>query len=341
MRLNGRRKASTALCLAAAFIITSCASTDNSPAGAGSEGGGSASNYPAKPITLIVPFGAGGTTDTSARKIAKQAEEFLPQPIRVVNKTGGGGTIGYAQVAAAKPDGYTLGIDGEAPVLVRPKIDDLPYDKSDLRPVINLMTWQYAFAVQADAPWGSMQELLKKSKDNPKSIKVGVSGGIGQVPSINLALFSDETNVQWTMVPMPDGDPQGIAALLGGQVDAFIGTVGNIHQYVESGDFRVLMVFGYERHRFFPDAPVPSDIGYDMTPIPSYDFVFVPSETPDKIVQVLYDAFRKAAKQDDFKNWVRNNGYTFALMGPDKMQQRLDTDAKALAQAMQLLKDYQ
>ena len=134
-------------------------------------------SYPTRPINFIVPFSPGGSTDLAVRLIAKEAERYLGQPIAVINKPGGGGSVGVATVAVAKPDGYTIGQSpGGAPLFIMPFLEKLPYDPvKDIRYVMQFIELNFGILVKGDAPFKSLKDLLEYGRHNPGKMTYGTN----------------------------------------------------------------------------------------------------------------------------------------------------------------------
>jgi tripartite-type tricarboxylate transporter receptor subunit TctC len=178
-----------------------------------------AQNFPTKPVTLIVPFPAGGSTDLAMRAFAEAAQKHLGQPLVVENRAGATGTLGPAQVAAtAKPDGYTI---TQIPISVfrLPFITRTTFDPAkDFTYTAGLTGYTFGVAVKSDSPWKTFQEFLADAKANPGKIKYGTPGS-GSSPHIGMEQIAKHHGIKWTHVPFK-GTAETNAALLGGHVHA-------------------------------------------------------------------------------------------------------------------------
>lgn len=281
--------------------------------------------YPEKPVSLIVPFGAGGLPDQVARNLAEAAKPHFPKAILVVNRPGGAGTVGGAEVVQAKPDGYTIGITTKGPMLVQPQISNLPYKgPADFLPVIKLVNPPLVWAVRAEAPWSTMKEVLEYAKTNPGKIRVAHPGA-GSLQHLTLETLKEKAGVDMTPVPFGGGGGEMTAAVLGGHVEATVIPPVVILGLVQAGKMRVLATFEEKRNPLFPDVPTVRELGYDVTggnPL----FVFAPNGTPDHVVQAIHDAFKKAIESESFTKFAQSKSLVIDYKGPTELKQELEGD---------------
>ncbi len=291
--------------------------------------------YPEKPVTMVVPFPAGGTVDLVARALVEAAKPYFPQPIAIVNRPGGAGTIGAAELAQARPDGYTIGLIPVGPVAVQPHRGELPYrGPDDLRPVIKVVRLPVVFAVRADAPWKTMTELLEYARANPGRVRVG-HGGVGTINHIDLELLKLQAGVDMTHVPF-SGAPESNSALLGGHIEAVVPHPDQVVEHVRAGRMRVLAVFEPQRNRLFPEAPTFRELGYYITLAPYY-FVATPKNVSDDILNFLHDAFKKATETDSFRRFVDDNSLVLDYAGPEELARQLRLDYEFYAEIVKKL----
>jgi tripartite-type tricarboxylate transporter receptor subunit TctC len=257
--------------------------------------------YPQRPISLIVPFSAGGTVDLAFRLVAKEAEKHLGQPIVVVNKAGGGGTVGVAAVATAKPDGYTIGQAPGQTVCVMPFLEKLPYNPvKDLRFIVQFAEANFAVVVKSDSPFASLKDLIAYAQQNPKKLTYGTNAPTG-IANLVIEQIARREKVQMTHIPFK-GSPEAQTALLGGHI---LFTAGEFnHSLVESGQVRVLALFAEKPRVEYPQIPTLRDLGYDI-PCPVFHTVCGPKGIPDGIVGRLEDGFTRAIKEPAFVKGAR------------------------------------
>jgi tripartite-type tricarboxylate transporter receptor subunit TctC len=253
--------------------------------------------YPDKPITMIIPWSAGGSTDQTARVLAKAAEKYLGQPIVVVNRPGASTTIGMAQLAKAAPDGYTIGTLSSTAYLVALQGRQLPFD-----PIEGFTYISYygdnliGVAVLENAPWKNLSDLVEAGKKNPGKIKFG-TGGVGTTQHLTTEALQSASGAKFVHVPY-NGSAKSIPALLGGHVD-FITEVSVWAPFVESKQVRVLAVATPKRSKAFPNVPTISEL--DFNSLRSVQAIIGPAGMPEPIRGKLEGAFRKALSDKAFQ----------------------------------------
>ena len=259
--------------------------------------------YPSRPITFINAIPAGGPTDLAHRLIAKEVEKYLGQPVVVVNKPGGGTTIGMAAIATAKPDGYTIGHSSVSGLLLIPHLEKLPYHpKKDFRQILQYGAYNMAVIVKGDSPFKNFKELIAYARQNPKKLTYGTLAN--SIHFFTLEQIAKKEQVQFTYIPFK-GSPEVQTALLGGHI-IFGGGEFN-YSLVEAGEIRLLLLIREERSEEYPEVPSLKDLGYDDIPAPWYHGICGPKGIPDGIVKKLEDAFTKAMKEPNFIKEMKEN----------------------------------
>lgn len=250
-----------------------------------------AQNFPTKPVTLVVPWPAGGATDRHIRVLADAASKHLGQPIVVDNKPGGSGTLGPATVAGtAKPDGYTI-VQMPITVFRLPYMQKISFDpKQDFSFIINLTGYTFGTAVMATSPWTSWKEFLAYAKANPGKIRYG-SPGTGTTLHITMEQIAKQQGIQWTQVPFK-GEAEATAALLGDHVEA-VALGSGLGPLVDAGKVRMLVVWTEQRSPRFPNSPTLVEEGHKIISASPYGLAG-PKGMDPKIMQILHDAFHKA-----------------------------------------------
>ncbi len=247
--------------------------------------------YPAKPITLIVPWPAGGSTDRHHRTLAEIAGKILGQNILVENRPGAGGTLGPGQMAlTAKPDGYTI---AQFPLgmLRYPHMQKVAWDPiNDFTFIIGLSGYTFGFVVRADSPYKTFNDYIDAARKSPGSINYG-STGIGTSPHLLIEELADAAKVQLNHVPFK-GNADQMQALLGGHVMAASDATG-WDKFVDGGQMRLLVTFGEARTARWPNVPTAKDLGYNVVSQSPYGLVG-PKGMDPAVVRTLHDAFKKA-----------------------------------------------
>jgi tripartite-type tricarboxylate transporter receptor subunit TctC len=245
--------------------------------------------FPAKPVTLLITFPAGGPTDVAGRALAEATSKYLGQPVVVENRPGATGTLGAAALVNAKPDGYTVSMT-PITVLRLPHMENVSYDAmKDIRYLMGVSGYVFAVIVRSDAAWKSMAELVAAAKANPGKISYG-SHGIGGSVHLAMEELSAAQNVKLNHIPFK-GSADMLTAMLGGHLDVAVDSTGAV-PHVAAGKARVLAVFTDKRVPVWPDVPTMTELGYGIVSTSPYG-IGVPAATPPAIVKILHDAFKK------------------------------------------------
>ncbi|MBX3521787.1 MAG: tripartite tricarboxylate transporter substrate binding protein [Xanthobacteraceae bacterium] len=253
--------------------------------------------YPNKPITLIVPWAPGGSTDQTARVLAKAAENYLGQPIIVVNRPGASTTIGMAELAKAAPDGYTIGTLSSTGYLVKLQGRQLSFD-----PIEDFSYISYygdnliGIAVLTDSPYKTLKELVAFGKANPGKLKYGTAG-VGTTQHLTIEALQRDSGAKFVHVPQ-QGSAASAPALLGGHVD-FIMETSVWAPFIESKQMRLLAVSATKRSDVYPDVPTFTELGFKS--LRSVQAIIAPKGLPEDIRAKLESAFRKALNDKAFQ----------------------------------------
>lgn len=250
-----------------------------------------ADEYPSRPITMIVQFSAGTTTDIIARRVGEEVGKSLGQPIVCINKTGGGGTIGVAEMVRSKADGYTIGCVNMPALAIIPHMQPIPYDPlKDIAHICVVQPYEYGLYVKADAPWNSLKDFVEYAQKNPGKVIYG-SVGIGTTNHLILARLAQENKLVMKHVPYK-GDGEIIPAMLGGHVHVASGSPAAVVPQVKAGKLKLLVITSKDRWSYLPQVPTLLESGYKFYQS-SYFSLGVPGATPEPIRKKLEEAFRK------------------------------------------------
>ena len=256
-----------------------------------------AQNFPAKPITLIVPFPAGGSTDRHMRLLAELAGKQLGQPIIVDNKPGAGGTLAPGAMArTAKADGYTI---AQFPLgmLRLPQMQKTQWNPlTDFSYIIGVSGYTFGFTVRSDSPYKSFNDYIAAARKSPGAVDYG-STGAGTSPHLLMEELAENAKVTLNHVPFK-GNADLQQALLGGHVAAQSDATG-WDKFVDNGQMRLLATFGETRTKRWPQVPTVKELGYGVVSTSPYGLAG-PKGMEPAVVKILHDAFRKAL--DDPKN---------------------------------------
>jgi tripartite-type tricarboxylate transporter receptor subunit TctC len=286
--------------------------------------GGVMAGYPEKAVTVIVPHPAGGETDQLARAITEAARKDFPKGIAVVNRAGGGATIGVAELVRAKPDGYTIACAPPAPLVVGPHRMDTPYKTAnDYQPIIRMVKSAYTIAVLPDKPWKNLQELLEYARTNPGKVRIGIPGE-GTIPHLAIVRLLRLAKVDMTVVPFV-GTAESVTALLGGHIDANLSPFPDIIAHVQAGKARILVSLDDSRNSSFPDLQTAKEAGIDVTCILEFSIIGPKGLSPE-IVSVLHGFFKQALDDPNFRKTMANRYFEIAYEGPEGLKKRLLQD---------------
>ncbi|MFD1780188.1 Bug family tripartite tricarboxylate transporter substrate binding protein [Fredinandcohnia salidurans] len=252
-------------------------------------------SFPEKPITLIVPYDTGGSTDTSARVLAEAASKHLPNQVSIVveNKPGGSSTVGLTQLFNAEPDGYTVAVTMETGVAIKTHTDELQYEWDSFEEVLRLVSAPQLLIIREDAPWQDFGEWLEYVKANPGKFKYAHSG-VGSIGHLAMEELASKTGIEIVGIPYSGGGPS-MQALLSGEVD---GAIGNPYQ-VDDTINRILIDTGAEKSELF-EAQILKDYGIDSGNTPWIGLLATPG-VPESRLDIIHQAFKKALEDPEVK----------------------------------------
>ena len=278
----------------------------------------SSANFPSKPITLIVPFAAGGGTDALARQLASIVEKQSGATIVVENKTGGSGAVGMSEGAIAKNDGYTVTMTTVEVVLL-PAAGLASFSPEDFKGIVRVNFDPAALIVKANNPANTLQEFVA----NAAASKTPVSINVSAFPTnywLCGAMLAEQSGVAFNLVEEPNGAAQEVANLLGGHVDAIICTMAEAAAYVENGDFKFLAVAGDSRNTSYPDIPTFNECGFDIE-VGTWRGFMVPDDTDPEVVAVLDQMFTQAYESEEFKAFLAKMGFGDGYLNSSDFEQ--------------------
>lgn len=276
---------------------------------------GAQAGFPTRPVTLIVPFPPGGTTDVVMRALAEATATRLGQNVVVDNRPGAANTLGAQAVSRARPDGYLVTQLPASAVRVQ-LLQRMAYDTlRDFTPIVHVTGYTFGAAVRADRFPGGWPEFLAEAKRRPGALTVGNTGANG-TPHVAMAELAQREGTEFTHVSFR-GDADGTQALLGGHIDAMAGGSG-IGALVDGGQLRWLNVWTRERLRRWPDAPTLVELGYPDMVVTSPFGIVGPARMDPAAVRVLHDAFAAG---------IRDAGFLAALERYDMTPEYLDSEA--------------
>jgi len=260
---------------------------------------GRGEDFPVKPISLLTGQEPGTLTDTTLRYLADFSPKLLKQPMIVLNRPGGGGSMMLSETKTAKPDGYTIGIMTAGGV-INALLTKVPYHPlKDFDTIIHYMNMPDGLVVSASSPFKTVDDLIQFARANPGKVTYGSAG-----PNIalNMARLGGEANVKWTNIPY-GGSPSIISALLGGHLTCAPITT-TFTPFVKAGKLRLLATFTEKRLEVFPNIPTMRELGYDIISGGIYGIIG-PKGLPQETVKVLHDFFLKGMETPQFQEILK------------------------------------
>ncbi len=292
----------------AAMLVTLSALALSAPARA---------DWPDRPVTVIVPFPAGGGTDTFARPLSAQLTQQLGQAVVIDNKGGAGGTVGAGVAAKARPDGYTFFMGGAHHALAPSLYKQLSYDiQKDFVPVALLAQPPQVVVVnQGKLPVKTLQELIAYAKTRPGQINYGTAGK-GSTHHLAGELFAMQTGIDLVDVPYQGAGPM-MSALMGGQVDLAFDGLGSSAQQIRAGTIKPLAVAAAQRSPSFPDIPTAAEAGVQHFEVSTWYALWAPKGTPQSAIDRMIREIRIALDTPKLKEqWASNGSAIPDLSGP-------------------------
>jgi tripartite-type tricarboxylate transporter receptor subunit TctC len=276
-----------------------------------------AQDYPARAITLIVPFAAGGPTDVMARLVAQKLSESLKQQFYVENRPGAGGNIGMSEVARAKPDGYTLLVASSSFVVNPSLYAHNPYDPyKDFAPITLAAASPNILVVNASFPAKSVKELIDLLKKEPGKYTIA-NPGIGTTPQLAAELFKLTFKLEQTSVPF-NGAAPAIQSAIAGHTPIVFSALPPTSPQVKAGTLRGLAVTSAKRSAALPDVPTMTEAGVKGQESETMQGIFAPGGTPKQIVDVLNREIDKAMAMADVKEKCDQLGFDPVANSPEQ-----------------------
>ncbi|MEI7672793.1 MAG: tripartite tricarboxylate transporter substrate binding protein [Deltaproteobacteria bacterium] len=275
-----------------------------------------AEEFPAKPINLLLPYGAGASTDITARAFAGAATEAIGQPLVIQAKPGAGGAIASDLVVQAAPDGYTLLMGSTGPNTTLPAIEGRSKGPNDLMAVCRIQYNAHLVLVPANAPYKTMKELIQYAKANPGKIRFG-SVGLWGASDLVWKQVQLKTGISTKIMPYDDGN-QSMVALLGGHVDVMSSYPTNTASQIKAGKMIPLAISDSKRDPDFPNVPTLKETGIDVDVV-VWKGIMAPPKTPRPIIDKLALGFKKMLENKNSLDTIHKLGDNFHYLGPDEM----------------------
>jgi len=282
-----------------------------------------------KPVEMTVMFGAGSAADVTARYLADGMARALNVPVPVVNRTGGGGAIGYNHVSQQKPDGHSI-IWNSNSISTNYHSGILQFDYRAFDPVARVSVETPVLAVRADAPWKTLKEFVEYAKSNPGKVRIGNSGAGSHTHFAASALFLTGGA---KVIDVPFGEGQAVVNLLGSRIEGIVQLPAAVVAHVKSGGLRVLAVLGSKRDPIFPDVPTANESGYAVA-LDMWRGIAVPKGVPKPIIVRLQNAIKTTVESEAFKEAGKSIGFAPAYLPADDFGRLIASDDAKLASVM-------
>jgi tripartite-type tricarboxylate transporter receptor subunit TctC len=285
-----------------------------------------ADEFPTKPITLVVPWAPGGNNDVVARLLAKSLSNNLGQPIVVQNKSGAGGMIGGQYVATADPDGYTLLVGSNAPVILSPLMfSSAPYRWEDAFEPISIFTVAtIVLEVRPDLPAKNLREVLAYAKANPEKFSVAI-GGTGSINHLLNERLQQVAGLKWVDVNYK-GNAPALIDLVAGHIDASFDQLSSSLPMIQLGSLKAIAVVGDTRAASLPDVPTFAESGFPEISGVSFNGLFAPKNTPRSIIDKLSSAMEKTLKEPELMAGIKRLGSEVRSDTPDEFKRFLENE---------------
>lgn len=254
-----------------------------------------ATSWPARPVSVIVPYSPGGNTDMMARLASQYLADKLGQSFVVENRPGGGGAVGAIAVSRAQPDGYTLLFGASTQIINIPMLQKVAYDPAkDFTPISIFGAGPYLLGIKASLPANALAEFVAHVKANPGKLNYATAG-IGGNIHLNTALFIARAGLDMVSVPYKSGAP-AMAGLAGGEVEMYFGNASELMQHTDSKQVRILAISTRQRIAQLPNVPTVAETypGFDTS---SWNGFFAPAGTPESVIGTLEKHIIEAARQ--------------------------------------------
>ena len=280
--------------------------------------GALAQAWPSKPVTFIVPFPPGGSTDMIARTVQPRVQETLGGTFIIDNRAGAGGAIGAVAAKNAKPDGYTIFVSSLGPFVIGPHLlKNSGYDPlKDFDYITVAVQAPNVLAVNANSQFKTFDELVKYMKANPDKVTFA-SAGNGTSDHLTAVLFWQETGTKGTHIPYKGGAP-AMQDLLGGQVDATFGNINTLLPQIKAGKLRALTITSNQRSPLLPDVPTTAEMGYKGLTVYSWQAFAAPKGLPADIKAKFRDAVVAALNDPSVKPKLLDLGFEIVGNTPEE-----------------------
>jgi tripartite-type tricarboxylate transporter receptor subunit TctC len=293
-----------------------------------------AQKYPDRPVKIVLPFGAGGVADVTARIVADKLGDRLGQRFVIENMPGAGGIAAANAVLAAPPDGYTLGLVTNGTAISAALFKSLPFDPvRDFQMVSTLGTFDLVFAVNADSPFKTLADLIRAAKEQPGKLNVGTIN-VGGTQNLGAELFKSMANIDIQIVPYRNS-PDIVVALLRNDVQMLVEFPPAVKGQIADGKLRLLATSGPRRSPLMPELPTADEAGVGGYEVTSWNGVFAPKGAPNEVVATVNKALTEILAMPDVGKRLSELGIEAKSGGPDELMALFKSDVKKWADVIE------
>ncbi|MGH6642234.1 MAG: Bug family tripartite tricarboxylate transporter substrate binding protein [Bradyrhizobium sp.] len=294
----------------------------------------SAQNYPNRPVRLILPFGAGGVADVTARIVTEKLGEKLGQRFIIENMPGAGGITAARAVLSSSPDGYTLALLSNGTAISVSLFKSLKFDPvTDFVPVSSMGYFDFIFVTQAGSPYRTLADVIKAAKEKPGALNVGTIN-VGSTQNLSAQLFKSTAGVDVAIVPFRSS-PDVLIALLRGDIQMAIENYTAVQSHISDKAVMAVSSSGLVRTSFLPDVPTVKEAGGGDFEARSWNAIFAPKGTPPEVIRTLNAALREVLDTPDLKKRALELGIEAKASTPEEIQARLKDDIEKWAKVIE------
>ena len=324
-----KKRSLFAIILSASLLLGGCANTPKSN-DSENQDGSAATSYPEKSVQFIIPYAAGGGTDTLCRLLASSMEKSWGQSFLIANKPGGLSQVGLTELAGANPDGYTIGaLSNLDHILVLFTGENVSYDYESFDYLGAINTTANVLMASKDSGFTDLQQMIDYAKEHPGELTVAVSG---KTHVAEVSLFEQAAGIQLTTV-MQDGGGDSLNAIMGGHVDCAVLDKNYVAQ-VEGQGINTLATFAGEAIPTIPDIPTMKSLGYDVS-TETYRVIVAPAGTPKEIEDAITQKIQEVSSTEEFQESMTNMGEIYRFLDQDQVKERLDQDYEMIQQLLE------
>jgi tripartite-type tricarboxylate transporter receptor subunit TctC len=293
-----------------------------------------AQNYPNRPVRLILPFGAGGVADVTARIVTEKLGEKLGQRFIIENMPGAGGITAARAALSSSPDGYTLALLSNGTAISVSLFKSLKFDPlTDFIPVSSMGYFDFIFVTQAGSPYRTLADVIKAAKEKPAALNVGTIN-VGSTQNLSAQLFKSTAGVDVTIVPFRSS-PDVLIALLRGDIQMAIENYSAVQSHISDKAVTAVSSSGPVRTSFLPDVPTVKEAGGGDFEARSWNAIFAPKGTPPEVIKTLNAALREVLDAPDLKKRALELGIEAKASTPEEIHQRLKDDIEKWAKVIE------